>query len=345
MTRVAVGRAPWMPLLATVVVASFVLAATTRSFGSSYNIFVILQAAAFDAVIGLSQMVVLAVGDLSLAVGGIGGLATVVIGNLFEVHHWPAGAALLAGIVLGTICGVVNGLIVSRTRLSGFIVTLATGAAFGGAAYGVTGSIPYSDIPSVVSAVDGGRAGVFPYLLLIALVATALVLLGFRWLQDGRSILAVGGNREAALLSGISRQRAEVVSHAASGFLAAIAAIMYMGILGSATPATGTDWLIISFAVPIIGGTALTGGEVSAVGGVVAAIALSAINDALIVLNVNTNAVTMAEGLMVLVVVLAGHFGGLRRRRDGRPSDQRSDAGAPSRAVGFSGGSGLAGER
>jgi ribose transport system permease protein len=169
--------------------------------------------------------------------------------------------------------------------------------------------VPYSDIPSVLVNLSQGRASFFPYLLIVTAVTTALVGVGLYWLPAGRSLLAVGGNREAAVLSGLSRNSSLLLAHGASGLLAAIAAVMYIGVLQSATPATGGDWLIVSFAVPIIGGTALTGGEASSVGTVAAAIVLAAINDALIVLNVNTNAVEMAEGLLIFAAVLAGRFG------------------------------------
>jgi ribose transport system permease protein len=98
---------------------------------------------------------------------------------------------------------------------------------------------------------------------------------------------------------------------------------MYMGTIGTATPAAGGDWLIVSFAVPIIGGTALAGGEASAFGALVAAVVLSAISDALIVLNVNTNAVEMAEGLLILAAVLASRLGEAAQRQAGRPGALR----------------------
>jgi ribose/xylose/arabinose/galactoside ABC-type transport system permease subunit len=86
-------RARWAPLLAATILLGIVMGAVTRSFGTAFNVYVILQTAALDAVIGLSQMVVLAAGDLSLAVGGLAAMCTIVIGYLFEVHHWPAGLA------------------------------------------------------------------------------------------------------------------------------------------------------------------------------------------------------------------------------------------------------------
>jgi len=315
--RQAIGRSPWILLLSITAVGCVVVGITTPSFAHPFNIFTILQTASFYAVLGLSQMVVLAIGDMSLAVGGIGGFTTVVMGNLFEAHHWPVAAALFVGLVAGTLCGLVNGVIIARTGLSAFIVTLASGAAFAGVAYGVTSSIPYSVVPSIVNTVSDDRFGIFPYLLLVALAMAGVVFFSFRWLRIGRAILAFGDNQEAARFAGLSKQRAQLVAHSVSGLLAAVAAIMYMGILRTATPATGTDWLIITFAVPIIGGTALNGGEISAPGCLVAGLTLSAINDVLIVLNVNTNAVTLAEGLLILAVVVTGRIGGTSHSKDG----------------------------
>ncbi len=304
----------WAPLLLATLAAGIVLSFVSRQFGTTFNIYTILQTAAIYAAIGLSQMVVLAVADMSLAVGGIAGLATIVVGGLYGAEHWPVALAIAAGIGLGLACGLVNGLIIVTMRLSGFIVTLATGTAFTGIAYGITSATPYSTIPPALVSLGQGRVSFFSYLLLPAIALTIAVGAGFRWLPIGRSLLAVGGNREAALLSGISRARAIVVAHTLSGVLAGITAVMYIGVLQSATPATGSDWLIISFAVPIIGGTALAGGEAPAAGCFVAAIVLAAINNVLIVLNVNTEAVEMAEGLLIFAAVISGRLGQSIRR-------------------------------
>lgn len=301
--------AQWVPLFTATILASIILALVTKQFGSIYNVYTILQTAAIYTAIGLSQMVVLAVADMSLAVGGIAGLVTITVGGLYDAQHWPLAAAVGSGLALGLVCGLINGLIIVGMGMSGFIVTLATGTAFTGIAYGMTSAIPYSTIPPALIGLGAGRVSFFSYLLIPAILLTIAIGAGFRWLPIGRSILAVGGNREAALLSGISRGRAVVVTHALSGLLAGIAAVMYIGVLQSATPATGSEWLIISFAVPIIGGTALIGGEAPAAGCFVAAIVLATINDVLIVLNVNTQAVEMAEGLLIFAAVISGKLG------------------------------------
>lgn len=323
-----VFRAQWVMLLLATVVASIGVALASPRFGTSYNVYVILQAAATTAVIGMSQMVVLGVGDLSLAVGGIGSLSTVVVGNLVQVHHAPVVVACLAALGLGAVTGLLNGVIISRSRLSGFIVTLATGGALTGIGLGITKSAPYPRVPSALVTLGQGHANFFPYLVFVPLVLGAALAAFIRWMPAGRAILAVGGNRDAALLSGLSPTRSLLTAHTLSGVLASAAAVMYIGVLGTASPATGGDWLITSFAVPIIGGTALLGGDVSVMGCLMAALVLSTINDALIVLNVSQYAVTFAAGCLIFLAVIAGRFQLYKLLPGGRPSRRAEPAGS-----------------
>jgi len=295
-------------LFVATVVASIAVTLVSPRFGTSYNIYVILQAAATTAVIGMSQMVVLGVGDLSLAVGGIGSLSTVVVGALIQSYHAPVVLACATALALGAVTGLLNGAVISRSGLSGFIVTLATGGALTGIGLGITKSAPYPNVPPALVTLGQGHVGFFPYLVLVPVAVGVLLAAFIRWFPAGRCLLAVGGNRDAARLSGLSPSRSVVIAHTLSGILAAAAAVMYIGVLGTASPATGGDWLITSFAVPIIGGTALLGGDVSVMGCLMAALVLSAINDALIVLNLSQYAVTFAAGCLIFLAVIAGRL-------------------------------------
>ena len=98
----------------------------------------------------------------------------------------------------------------------------------------------------------------------------------YRW-RRGWRVLATGGNQEAARLSGIRTDKIVLLAHTASGFFAALAGVLWISRMGSAQPSTGADWLIYSFAVAIIGGTALSGGEFSALGMFASAIMLTLI--------------------------------------------------------------------
>jgi ribose transport system permease protein len=299
-------RGPWVPLVGIALVASVVLAIVSEEFLSSANGYVILSSAALVCVIGFSQLIALSVGEFSLAVGGIGTFTAIVLGNLLVKQGVPLAPALLGALVVGAVCGFVNGVLVAKSGVNGFIITLATGGAFAGIALGITQTTPYTGLPQALTTFGTGRAGPFPYLM----IATIVVALGlgamFRWFRVGRMMLAVGGNPEAAALSGLSPARAVIWAHTLSGLMAGIAGIMATAQLHEANPSVGTEWLISSFTVAIIGGTVLSGGSVSVLGLFVASLILATINDALVLLNVNPYWVTLVEGLLVFVAVVLG---------------------------------------
>lgn len=306
----------WAPLLVATVVGGAIVTAVNSQFATSYNIFVVLQGTSGYAVIGFSAMVVLALRDITLAVAGIASATGVFFGWLVQDFRVPVVAAALATLVVGLAAGWLNGMIVTRTGLTGFVATLATGAAFTGLALGFTQSYEFSNIPDSWTNFGQGRVGFFPEVGFIALAVAGLLAVLYRWLPLGRNMLATGGNPEAARLAGIAGGRQLVWGHALSGVLAAVAALMYVGTIGSASPNLGESWILISFAVPIIGGTALAGGRVSVGGALAAALVLATINDVLILLNVSEYSVTFAQGILILVAVLAGRlqgFGLLRR--------------------------------
>ena len=308
---------PWVPLLAVTVLGSIVMSLVTPNFATPFNLFVILQGAATFAVLGFSVMVVLAVRDITLAVCGIGSLSAVLFGWMVQVAEVPVLPAAAAILVAGALLGAVNGLIITRSGLTGFVVTLATGAALSGAALGMTKATAFTAIPAAWTSFGQGRWGLVPLIAFVTLAVAAALFFLYRSTPFGRAMLAAGGNPEAATLAGISTARQIVWAHTLSGVLAALTALLFVGRLGSASPDLGTTWVLLSFAVPIIGGTALGGGRISVPGAIVAAIVLSTINDALILLNVSQYGILFAQGLLILLAVITGRLGdfGILRRR------------------------------
>ena len=300
------ARRPWVPLLFVAILASIGFAALSDRFLTGFNIYVVLSSATLLSLIGYSQLTVLSVGEFSLAVGGIGEFVGIVVGFLLVTCNVPLLPAILAGLVTGVVCGLINGFLVARSGVSGFVITLATGGAFAGLSLAITQTAPYTGLPPLLNHFGTGRIGPVPYVISLAIIAAILLGVLYRWRQAGRTMLAVGGNREAAALSGLSQQAALLWGHALSGLLAGAAGILAMAQLHEANPSAGTDWLIQSFTIPIIGGTLLTGGSVSVFGILIASLILATINDGLILVNVNPFWVTLVEGLLVFLAVLLG---------------------------------------
>jgi ribose transport system permease protein len=242
---------------------------------------------------------------------------------MMEVWGLPWPVAGLLALVIGLAAGMVNGVLCAYTGISAFIITLATLSVYKGINLGITEAQPFYEVPETVKWLGNATlVGPIPWLVVpFVLCAAALWYLLFR-LPLGRSILAVGGNAHAAELSGISVPRVVIVAHALSGFLAAMAGIMLVARLQLGQPSIGDDWLILSFAAPIIGGAVLTGGRVS-VGGTCCGVAIVAIiTQVLVLFNIDPYLVQVVLGVLILWAV------GVNRIREVRGQRRAAAAGA-----------------
>lgn len=302
----------WAGLLLVVVLAAVIMAVVSPAFLSTYNKYVVSRDVAITLLVGFSQLVVLAIGQMNLSLGTIGGLSVVISGGLMEVWQVPVPLAVLIGVAVGLACGLVNGVIITRTGINSFIVTIATSSVFLGINYGMTEAVPFYNLTPGFKAFGQARWDFFPYIGVATIIVTILIALFFTRTIPGRQILAVGGNLAASETSGIPVNRTVMLAHALSGGIAATAGILLMARLGQAQPTIGQNWLLPSFAAPIIGGVALSGGSVSIVGTVLAALLIAIIQDALVLLNADPYYVQFFLGVLILGAV---GFDRLSRRR------------------------------
>jgi ribose transport system permease protein len=293
----------WSGLLVAIVIGSLALAFVSPNFLTEFNIYVMLRSFCVGLLVGFAQMVTLGVGQMNIAVGAIGGLVAICFGGMMEVWGLPIAAAVPLALLIGIVAGAINGLLTVRTGINGFIITLATASAFTGINFGITKSIPFYKMPPALVAFGEQHLFAFPYLLIAPLIVAAVLWLFFARTVPGRQLLAFGGNAQAAELSGISRERVIVLAHVLSGLLAAIAAVLAVAQLGSAQPSIGSDWLLLSFAAPIIGGAALTGGSISVVGTIFAVVLIALIENGMVLVNVDPYWVEFLLGALILAAV------------------------------------------
>ncbi len=276
---------------------------TTDSFLTAYNLFNISRTLAFYVFIALSQAVVLVVGGMNLSIGGIGALATITTGYLLQNAGLPGWLGVICALAVGLLCGLVNGILITKVPLNAFIVTLSTSFIFTGLVYGISKGFSYTEIPKSFSYV--GRQAWFglPVIFWMLLLVLGLVFYLYQFTVTGRRMLATGGNKEAAQLSGINTDRMILLSNVLSGLFAALTGILYVSRMGSAQPATGTNWMIISFAVAIIGGTSLDGGVITAVGLFFGGVIMVMIKNGLILVEANVYFEQAFLGLIILLAV------------------------------------------
>jgi ribose transport system permease protein len=295
-------------LLALLIVTAgfwFFFSVAATGFTSDFNLFSLLRFAAIQITIGFAQMVVLGIGDMSLAVGAIGGATGMFAGYVMQSLGMPPGVALPLALAAGMLLGFGNALLIIWTRLNSFIVTLATASLITGAMLIITHARPFSDLPdSFTSFADGEVAGlpVSPLVLVMLAVGVVLFFL-YRNLSLGREMLAVGANRRAARMSGLSVDRVVLLTHGLSGVLAAVAGLMAIAADHTASPGLGSNWLLASFVSPAIGGTLLSGGLISVPGTILGGVLLATISSGLLLMNIDNFWLTLVLGVVLLMAV------------------------------------------
>ncbi|HSU98849.1 MAG TPA: ABC transporter permease [Roseiarcus sp.] len=293
----------WSALAAAIVAGSVVLSLLSPAFLTEFNLYVMLRSFCVVLVVAFAQMLALGVGQLNLSIGALGGLVAIVVGGAMDRLGCPISLAVGLGLLIGAAGGLANGLLTVRTGINGFIITLATASVFTGVNFGVTESIPFYNLPAAFVAFGTERFFAIPYLLAPPVAVGAALAFFLARTVPGRYLLAVGGNPQAAELSGIPRDRTIVLAHVLSGLLAAVGAILAVAQLGSAQPTIGTDWLIISFAAPIIGGAALTGGYISVAATSLAVVLIVLIQNGMVLAKVDPYWVQFLLGALILVAV------------------------------------------
>ncbi|RAI70866.1 ABC transporter permease [Pseudomonas fluorescens] len=305
----------WSALAVVILLGGLWLALTAPAFLTQYNIYVLLRSFCVVLLVAYAQMVTLVVGQINLSVGALGGLVAISVGGMLESWGFPIPVAVIGGMALGALAGMVNGLIIVRTNINAFIITLATASAFTGINYGLTQSEPFYHLPQAFIDFGSGRFFSLPYLLIPPLIIAVILQLFFARSVPGRWLLAVGGNSHAAELSGIPKALVVVLAHTLSGLLAAIAAILAVAQIGSAQPSIGADWLLMSFAAPIIGGVALSGGHISVLATGLAVVLVVLIQNGMVLVEVDPYWVDFLLGALILAAVGMNRYRAVKAQR------------------------------
>ncbi|MBO9463535.1 MULTISPECIES: ABC transporter permease [Stappiaceae] len=272
-------------------------------FLSQRNLVNILQQSSINACLALGMTLVIISGGIDLSVGPTAAIAAVITAALL-VSGTPIPLAILAGLGIGVICGLVNGVLVAYIGLQPFIVTLGTLSTYRAIALIYTGGNPVFGLPPEFrSLFNGSVAGIPNSVLMVAVVAIlAWVLL--KKTPLGEYLLAVGGNEEAAYVAGVPIAITKITAYVISGALAALASMILIGRLGAAEPILGNLWELDAIAAAAIGGASLMGGKGSVVGTLLGAIILGSMRNGLTLMNVQAFYQLLATGLIILVAMM-----------------------------------------
>lgn len=258
------------------IVAALASGLVFPDFLHAANVADIVTAASFLGLVAIGQTFVIILGGFDLSVGSMVGLGTVL-----AAYALPFGwvAALLVPVAAGTLVGLADGLLIARTRMAPFIVTLAALLALKGAAIALAGESMVIATPGFFGVIANGHLLGVSNLILILVVAFALGALVLNRTPFGAAVFAIGGNEEAARMLGIRVERVKVLTYCVSGGLAGLAGALLASRLSSGLSAAGNGYELQSIAAAVIGGVLLTGGVGTMFGALAGVLLLGLINN------------------------------------------------------------------
>jgi ribose/xylose/arabinose/galactoside ABC-type transport system permease subunit len=314
-----IGGSEHLGLLAAFFLLCAVLSVTAPYFLTVRNITNVLQQVSFLGIIALGMTLVIVAGEIDISVGSAMALYSALLGCLSYYQHWPLWIAVLVVLALGAVIGVCAGYVRARFNIPSFIITLALLSALSGFGLWLTNASPIPISDAMFRNLGTGRLfdlAVLPIPLVVFL--TLFVVFWFISTRTtfGRSVYAVGGNPEAARVSGISLTRVRVLIFAGTGFLAAVSAVLYSSLIQSGNGQLGQGAEFQVIAAVIVGGTSLYGGRGSMVGTLIGVLFIGVLDNGMVLLNVNQYAQQVAHGFIILIAVLGseGLRGGAWRR-------------------------------
>jgi ribose transport system permease protein len=315
------------PFIALVILG-VVLSLSSPYFLSFDNLFNIGRQSAFTAILAVGQTFVIISGGIDLSVAATAALSASISAVVLTQPVTIAGLAIgpvhpavgiAIGLVVGLIAGTLNGWVIARFKIPDFIATLGTMTVFRGVALLVTDGLPVPSfrtaskpLPAALMWTGGGHVLGVPVSAIIAVLIGVAGWYVLRYLALGRAVYVVGGNREAARISGINIERTKILTYALSGLMAAIAGLVMTGRLNSANALMADGEELRSIASVVIGGTNLFGGEGGVVGSLLGALIIGVLGNGLNLLDVSPFWQRIAQGLVIVLVVI---FDQWRRRR------------------------------
>jgi len=307
------------PLVMILLVCLVMIFAEPRFFGLA-NLMIILQDAAIYMVLGMAMTIVISGRGIDLSIGAVAALSGIVMALLIKDYGWGPYPAMLMAMMLGVLCGLANGLVITKFNVPDLIATLAMDQVYRGIALVLAAGAVLARFPQPIPFLGRGRiSDMLPTASVIGLLALAVGYVIYHYTYLGRYAVAIGGNREAAVLTGININRHKVYHYMLMGGAAAFAGIMLTGRLNAIQATAGQGFALHTIAAVVVGGTALFGGRGTMVGTLVGVLLLSMVTNALVLVRFQFFWQLVASGLIIIVSI--GFYSYLQRRRTETAND------------------------
>lgn len=282
--------------------------AINGNFFSLYNIQNIFKQSSINGLIAFGMTFVILIGCIDLSVGSILAFVGYIAGILLVNYQLPIVVVLPVALLLGMTLGVINGVLVSKVKLQPFIATLVTMTIYRGVTLILSNGLPIRNInkaSEVMKFINRGEIVNLPISMIIYLVVFVILWFILDKTLFGKYLYATGGNEEAARLSAVPVIKIKLSAYAISGFLSALAAILYISRYNSIYPNAGQGAELDAIAAVVIGGTSMSGGKGKIVGTLIGALIIGILNNGLNLLGVSSFYQEVIKGIVILVAVVA----------------------------------------
>ena len=306
----------FIALAALVIILSLISA----EFRQPSNLLNLLRQASFNGLIAVGMTCVILSDGIDLSVGSTFALSAVVCAELL-MAGFPAFAAIIIALIVGTLLGAISGLLVTKGRLQPFIATLITMTAYRGLAMIITDGKPISRLAANISSESGaflfkliGKGNIassfnpdlkIPIPAIILVLVFAIFYFILHRTCFGRRIYATGSNEKCATLVGVNTTRVRIMVYSISGFLAALAGLIMISRVDSAQPTLGDGYELDAIAAVALGGTSMSGGRGKIIGTVAGVLIIAVLNNGLNILEVTSYYQDVIKAIVILVAVLS----------------------------------------
>ena len=295
------------PLLSLILMA-VILSTLSPYFLTVNNIFNIGLQMAVIAIMAIGEMMVIISAGIDLSVGSVLALSGVT-STLMLVNGMGIFLSVLVGVLTGTLCGFINGVLVSFGRIPPFIATLGMMGIARGLALIITGGIPIFGLPDSFSFLGGGRIlNIIPFPVIIVVILALIGHFILAYTRFGRYTYAVGSNVEAAKLSGVNVKRYLTMIYTFGGILCGFAGVILASRLSTGQPTAGTGWELDVIAACVIGGASFSGGEGNIGGAMIGAMIIGVLRNGCNLLNISNFWQLVFIGSIIIFAVFIDQY-------------------------------------
>ena len=296
-------------LIILVVLFTILAGAGKGKFFNFDNLIEVVRDASIPAIIGVGVTFIIITAGIDLSTGSMMALVGMAMANIYAYTLLPFSVMILAGILVGLLCGLCNGVIVAKFNVPEFIGTLATMSIFRALTY----IIAIRDANGVIKSQPmnhsqytwlGGGFGKFYFVIIAMIIIVAAGQIVLKYTRYGTNLYSVGASKKAATLSGIDVAKTRLIAYVITGFTVAVGAVFTTARLQSATTAIGMDFEFNPIAAAVVGGVALSGGSGDVIGTLIGALFMATLENGVRKLSINTAYQYVIKGAIIIAVVI-----------------------------------------